>query len=394
MARGRFWMLWGMVWMGMVLLSGCRIFGGRGPEADLVLTNGIIHTMDNGLAQAEAAAVRDGRFVYVGTRQGVLPFIGKNTKVVDCEKRLVLPGFIDSHCHPISAFRQFYEINLYGLVTPLECQKAIKAFIVQNPKISHVRGRGWSNTAFPGTGPDKKDLDDVARDLPVKMSSEDGHSVWVNSKTLELAGITAQTEDPEGGVIERYPGTREPSGTLRENAADLVAGFFPGYSVEELMKGLEAYQTMALSFGITLAHDASLDVLPDRSSVETEAYRTLEKQNRLRMRFRASLYIDPGKGLEQVEWLVRERRKNQGPRFQTGGAKLFMDGVVEGVTAYLKGPYFHRPEWRGEPLWEQDAFRAMCAELDRNGFQIHVHSIGDAATSAVLDGLEQAVKKN
>ncbi len=146
------------------------------------------------------------------------------------------------------------------------------------------------------------------------------------------------------------------------------------------MKGLEKYQEMVLAFGITTAHDAYLDA----GSNETEAYRNLEKTNRLKMRFRASLYIDPGKSIEQIKSLIDERKKNTGELFQTNSAKIFVDGVVEGSTAYLKQPYQHQPKNYGELLWNIDSLNKMCSFLDKNNFQIHVHSIGDAATSVTL----------
>ena len=124
------------------------------------------------------------------------------------------------------------------------------------------------------------------------------------------------------------------------------------------------------------------------------AYKNLEKEDRLAMRFRASLFVDPKKGLEQVAQLVAEREKNSGPLFQANGAKVYIDGVVEGGTAFLKEPYMHLPGFRGEPRWDAEKLNTMCAELDRNKFQIHVHAIGDAATAMTLDAFAYALKKN
>jgi predicted amidohydrolase YtcJ len=146
------------------------------------------------------------------------------------------------------------------------------------------------------------------------------------------------------------------------------------------MTGLEKYQDMVLAFGITTVHDAYLDA----GSNETEAYRKLESNKILRIRFRASLYINPEKGVDQIQYLIYERNKNKGPLFQTNSAKIFIDGVVEGSTAYLKEPYKHQPNNFGELLWNIDSLNKMCSALDKEKFQIHVHSIGDAATSVTL----------
>lgn len=362
----------------ILLIYGC--VGDNSQFADLILKNGFVFTVDSLNTEAEAVAIKEGNIIFVGDNEAVKNFIGKKTKVIDLKGKMILPGFIDSHAHPISSYRYFYELNLYGLKTAVEIQAAIKKYLAEHPDVKYIKGRGWSNTDFPKNGPDKKIIDEIIKDIPVSFSSEDGHSKWVNSKTLELAGIINSTTNPNGGIIERYTGTNEPNGTLRENAADLVYEIFPVYSVEELMKGLEDYQEMVLAFGITTAHDAYLDA----GSNETEAYRNLEKTSRLKMRFRASLYIDPGKSIEQIKSLIDERKKNTGELFQTNSAKIFVDGVVEGSTAYLKQPYQHQPKNYGELLWNIDSLNNMCSALDKEKFQIHVHSIGDAATSVTL----------
>ena len=358
--------------------------------ADLILRNAFIYTVDQKRTVAEALAIRSGKIVFVGRNDGVSRFIGKETKVLDLGGRMVLPGFIDSHCHPTGAYRHFYEISLNSVRTVPEYQKAIREYYGSHAGAKYLKGRGWSNTLFPKTGPDKKLIDEIVSEIPVSLSSEDGHSKWVNSKALELAGITKNTPNPEGGVIEHNPITGEPTGTLRESAASLVAKLFPDYGVDELVKGLEAYQKMALAFGITMAHDADIDL----GSNEIAAYKTLEKANLLAMRFRASLYVSPKEGLKQVAAILAEQAKHKGPSFQIHAAKIYVDGVVEGSTAYLKEPYKHLPNSRGELLWKPEDLNAMCAELDKNRLQIHVHSIGDGGTSVTLDAFAHAAKLN
>lgn len=357
--------------------------GGNTSSADLVLRNGIIYTVDQKRSVAEAMAIRDGQIEYVGTDTGSARYIGRLTRVIDLGRRMVLPGFVDSHCHPTSAYKHFFELTLNGLRTIPEYEKAIRDFAARHPDATFIRGRGWSNTLFAKTGPHRKLLDAIIPAIPVALSSEDGHSKWVNSKTLELAGITRSTPDPEGGVIERDPATGEPTGTLREAAADLIAEIFPAYTVEELKKGLEAYQSMALAFGITTAHDASVDVPGN----EVLAYRALQAEGRLRMRFRASVFVDPAKAPAHIQPLLEERNRNSGPLFQTNSAKIFLDGVVEGSTAYLKENYKHLPGSRGKMLCTQEELNTICAELQKDSIQIHVHSIGDGATSAALDAI-------
>jgi predicted amidohydrolase YtcJ len=156
------------------------------------------------------------------------------------------------------------------------------------------------------------------------------------------------------------------------------------------MKGYMAYQQMALAFGITTAHDANIEL----ESNEIAAYKALEKENRLTMRFRGSFYVSPKAGLKQIVSIVAERAKHKGPYFQIHSAKIYVDGVVEGSTAYLKEPYKHLPNSRGELLWKPKDLNAMCAELDKKSLQIHVHSIGDGATAVTLDAFAHAAKVN
>lgn len=354
--------------------------------AELVLMNAFVFTADAQGTRAEAVAIRGGSITYVGTRAEAGLYIGPSTRVLDLDGRMVMPGFIDSHGHPVQAAHALFGVILQGLGSIEAYQKAVGAFAKAHPGAAAIRGGGWSNTLFPKTGPDRALLDAVVGEVPVVLSSEDGHSVWVNSKALEMAGITAKTPNPPGGVIERDKATGRPLGTLRENAASLVTGLLPGFTQKELEQGLEAYQTMALALGITTAHDASIDA----GGNEPAAYRALEKSGRLKMRFRASLYVNPARGTEQVRELIVERAKNDGPLFQTNTAKIFIDGVIEGVTAYLNEPYAHRPGFRGEPLWTPAALKAMCVALAREGFQLHFHVIGDAATAEALDAVDFA----
>lgn len=367
-----------------------------GPQDDaapagLVLKNGFVYTVDGRRTVAAAVAVRDGKIVLVGSDRDAAKYIGSGTVVIDLRGRMVLPGFIDSHCHPAyGAAHELFDIMFTGLNTVEEYKKAIRDFAARHPGAKFIKGRGWKNTLFGKTGPDKKIIDEIIPDIPVALDDEGGHASWVNSLTLKLAGITRKTKDPRGGVIERDPLSGEATGTLREGAAQLVAGLFPDYTVDQLVQAIEAYQKMAASFGITTAHDATVDV----NGNDFNAYKNLEKRGRLAMRFRASLFVDPRQGLGQVDRLIAERAKSSGPLFQANGAKVYIDGVVEGGTAYLKEPYKHLADFRGEPRWDADKLNAMCAALDKNKFQVHVHAIGDAATAMILDAFAYAAKLN
>jgi len=354
-------------------------------KANLVMKNASVYTVDKERSWAQAIAITDGKIVFVGTDADVQPYIDSGTVVMDMDGKMVLPGFVDSHAHPSHTMDFAGNISLYGLDSLDAYQTTIADFVEKYSDREFFRGSGWADSLFPGLGPSKKILDALIPDRPVALVSYDGHSRWVNSVALERSGITKDTPDPESGRIERDPDTGEPCGVLRETAMKLVDVVIPDYSLEERKNGLLAYQDMATSVGITLTHDAMLD------AGSIAAFNALAEEGKLKMRFRGSINMDPDKEIEpQIEMVLAERAKNIHSYFQTPAAKIFVDGVVEGGTAYLLEPYAHRPDFRGEPIWDPEILNYTAVALDKEQVQIHVHVIGDAAAHITLDALEQA----
>jgi predicted amidohydrolase YtcJ len=242
-----------------------------------------------------------------------------------------------------------------------------------------------ANVLCDAAGPRKEDLDAIEATRPVALVDQDGHALWVNSRGLALAGIGPDTPDPRGGVIERDPRTGEPSGTLRELAADLVTAKLPDYSAAEYERGILFFQRdVAGPLGITAVFDPRVTV----GGPAARAYEKLAGDGRLTMFVRAALDLGPTDPLEV--WLasaVAERAGHTSALFETPAVKFFADGVLEGHTAYLNESYADRPGFRGEPLWRPAELSAAFAAVDAAGFQIHVHCIGDGATSEALDAL-------
>jgi predicted amidohydrolase YtcJ len=358
-------------------------------KANLILLNASVYTVDKNRTWAQAVAIAGDQIVFVGSNEGIESYIGPETLVTDLEGKMVLPGFVDAHAHPSLAMDLVGNISLYSLDSPEEYIKGIAEYVDGHPDVNVYRGSGWTDTHFPNLGPTKDSLDAIIPDRPIAIVSYDGHSMWVNSVTLEKARINKDTPDPEGGRIERDPETGQPSGTLRETAFKLVENVIPDYSIEERKKALLAYQEMANRVGITMSHDAMLD------TQSIAAFNALAEENQLKMRFRGAITMEPGQGIkQQIETVVEERYKNIHPFFQTHAAKIFVDGVVEGGTAYLLEPYEHKPEFRGEPIWNPEILSNACAALDEKSIQIHFHVIGDAAARITLDALENAQKTN
>jgi hypothetical protein len=356
---------------------------------DIVLKNAAVYTVDADHSWAEAVVISGGKIAFIGQNVGAESYISSGSKVLDLGGMMVLPGFSDAHAHPSHAMDYVSNINLYGLDSVEEYMREISEYAKGHRDAAFLRGGGWDNRFFSSRGPEKSILDALVADKPISLESYDGHSLWVNSVTLDMAGINRDTKDPEGGLIERDPNTGIPGGTLRETAMGLVDGVIPDYSIEERKAALLAYQEMALRSGVTLSHDAMLEP-PSIAS-----FRELAAEGKLKMRFRGSFLMDPGRNIEeQVEAVLRERSLNGDPYFQVTAAKIFVDGVIEGGTAFLHEPYKHKPDFRGEPLWSSEKLNAMTAALDHEDIQVHYHVIGDAAAAMALDALAFAQARN
>jgi hypothetical protein len=301
----------------------------------------------------------------------------------------VLPGLMDSHAHATSGVSDIYEVFLYGIDSVEGYQQAIADFISATPGLTALQGAGWVNAVFGSKGPTTTMLDEVAADIPAVLYSEDYHSAWVNSRTLELAGITRETTDPAGGIIERDE-DGNPLGTLRESAMDLVAGVIPPYSNEQYIEGLAYFQDFAHSLGLTTVYIPSL---PGGDNNAMAALHDFETSGEMTIRFPTATNVNPDDDISVVEELIALRDAEAGGHFWIQAAKIFMDGVLEGGTAYLEEPYLHQPG-NGELLWDPQHYNEICAALDKSGIQIHVHSIGDAATRITLDGFAYAQQAN
>lgn len=368
----------------------------------MALVNGRVYTVDGQRSWAQAVAVQNNRFTAIGSVSDISAHIGPETEVVDLGGKMVLPGFIDSHAHVSCATNKTASLEMYHLESLAAYLDAVKKFAADHPEHAVIYGSGWHNNAFPLSGPVKQDLDAIVSDRPVCLMSEDGHFSWVNSRAIAMAGIDKDTPNPTGGVIEKDPRTGEPSGTLRETARDLVQNLLPPFTVEQVKGSIRAFMREAGRVGITTAHDPLL-ILPDargqlngfgagRNNIQ--AYAEMAQSRELTLRIRGTVLTDPTAASDQVQAIASICARHIFPLFQMTGVKVFVDGVVEGGTAYLLEPYANKPDTRGEPLWTPEALNALFKTADREKMQIHIHAIGDAAVRMSLDALEQARKEN
>ena len=368
------------------LLFACS--SGSERKADLVFKNGAVYTVDAERSWAEAVAIADGKIIYVGANAEVEQHVGNNTAVIDLQGKMLLPGFHDSHVHPVSGGIELGQCDLNGLTTQGEIFEKIRRYAADNPDKPWITGGGWDLPIFPDANPSKAQLDALVPDRPAFLSAADGHSGWANSRALAIAELTAATPDPEEGRIERDPQTGEPTGTLRESAMDLVSQHIPELTEADYVAGLRRGLAMANRFGITSLQEASA------SERILKAYAELDRRGELTARVITAQYVDPKQGVAQVAILAAKRTKYQGQRLRATAAKIFADGVIESHTAALLESYLDRPDYRGLPNLQPEQFNRIATALDSAGFQIHIHAIGDRGIRMALDALAAAQQHN
>jgi predicted amidohydrolase YtcJ len=360
-----------------------------GLYADRVFRDAPVYTADRRKPWAEAVAVRAGKIVYVGDGPGLRPFIGPDTETVSLPCGLILPAFRDSHIHPLTGSLAFLECRLAGPANREAYLSQIARYARSNEDQPFLRGGGWLPDAFPDRGPNRWDLDAVVSDRPALLKSMDGHSAWVNTAALALAGIERNTPDPPGGLIERDPVTGEATGTLREWAAmELVENHLPEPTARDRITAGWAFLEQAGRLGIVSVHEAMA------KEEELQTYQTLDREGDLTLRVQAALLCEPGKRPGADRGTAGSQAHLQGGRLAPRAAKLFVDGVVEGHTAWLLAPYEDRPGFYGERLWEPGDLNRTAAALDRAGFQLHFHAVGDGAVRNALDAVAYTAALN
>jgi len=352
-------------------------------SVDLVLRGGAVYTLNSTQPQAQALAVASGHIVAIGTDREIAE--GYQGKVeLDLAGQMVLPGFHDGHSHPVFGGVELAQCSLSELTTVDGILEKVRACNDASTGIEWLLGAGWDLSLFAQANPSKALLDAISTQRPIFLGGADGHSSWVNSKALALAGIDRDTPDPPNGIIERDASTREATGTLRESAQDLVRAVVPPLSAAARRDGLLRALNRANGFGITSIDDA------DAGADELAAYRDLDRSGQLTARVVASI---PATSID-ADALMHPEDRTTGARLRTDSAKIFIDGVLEGETAALLDPYLDHPGFAGDLKMSPEALNARVIELDRRGIQVHMHAIGDRAVRVALDAVAAARQAN
>ncbi|XUL86154.1 amidohydrolase [Streptomyces galilaeus] len=362
-------------------------------HADLLFTNGPVLTPEG--RTATAVAVTGDRITAVGHAE-VRDLAGPGTQVVDLAGRLLLPGFQDAHVHPVPAGLELTQCDLTGTKTAADTLAAVRAYADAHPEREWITGGGWSMEAFEGGTPTKELLDSVVPDRPVYLPNRDHHGAWVNSRALELAGITRETVDPVDGRIER-DASGEPAGTLQEGAMQLVGRLTPPTTPADRLAALLHAQRHLHALGITAWQDAIVGKFAGMAD-PSDAYLTAARDGSLTARVVGALWWDRERGAEQIPELVERRAALSHGRFRAGSVKLMLDGVAETGTAALLDPYLDKCGCatgnRGTSFIDPDQLPKYVTELDALGFQCHFHALGDRAVRNALDAVEAAREAN
>lgn len=361
--------------------------------ADLAFVNGAVYTVDAARRWARAVAVAGGRIAAVGTDDRIRELVGPRTEVVDLGGRMLVPGFQDAHVHPPSGGLEMLRCNLSDAFSLPDHERIIAAYAAEHPDAEWILGGGWSMSVFPGGNPSKDVLDRLVPDRPAFLTSRDGHTAWVNSRALEIAGLSEDTLDPPDGVIVRDARGR-PAGALHEGAMSLVGKYVPEDTLEDWIAGLRLAQGYLHSLGITAWNDA----IVGGPFPTLDAYRDLAGRGELTARVTGSLWWDRHRGEEQIEDLLAARERGRAGRFAATSVKIMQDGIVENFTAATLTPYLDehgRPTGNsGKSFVDPEELKGYVTRLDALGFQVHFHALGDRAVREALDAIEAARAAN
>jgi predicted amidohydrolase YtcJ len=382
----------------MFALASCFSSSQNPPaSADVVVTHGRIYTVDAKHPWAEAIAIRKDKILAVGTNREIFGYRNSSTKIIDAQGRLVLPAFTDCHVHFMDGSRGLQEVALDDAKTIAEIQRRVRAYAAAHPKDPWVLGRGWTYPVFAPSGlPNKKYLDEIIPERPVYLEGFDGHTWWANSAALAAAHITKGTPNPPGGMFVRDPATGEPTGAIKEDAADaIVRRRIPEPSREEKLEALRNGMKLANQFGLARVHVLGGVYAGHDDLQNVQLLEELRRNGELRLRFYLAYRLDPPEmSSRQLEAILADKKLLDDDWIAAGSAKIFLDGVIETHTAAMLEPYADDPRLSGDLLWDSEKYKQYVAELDGHGIQVFTHAIGDRSIRLALDAYEAAAKKN
>ena len=384
-----------LVGLAVILISSCMPGGDSGNQgsADLILTGAKIFTSNKQQSWAEAVAIKNGRFIYVGDSAGASKYRSDSTHSINLEGRLVIPGLVDAHAHP-----GYIDVEQYGEISETgeeEMLAAVKKYAEEHPDDEWLRLCCWPIDLYVhgNQGPDKQKLDAVVPDRPVWFVSEWWHSGWLNSKALEVLGVDKNTLDPKPGVaMYARDENGEPTGWVKEGAGwqhfteqfEIKEGPHKSLHEQNMMAALQ----LLSETGVTTLYDAGNFGYED---LVYSFMAKLEKEGKLPVRYEGTYQIfTPDRVQFAISEMKRYRKEYGGERLQFNTVKLFMDGVNQNRAGGMLEPYADDPGFVGNTMLTAEELRDFLLELNEEQFDIHIHTMSDLAVRVVLDAVEAA----
>ncbi|MGV0717261.1 amidohydrolase [Mycolicibacterium sp. XJ662] len=367
---------------------------GADDPADFVFRNGPIYTVTGSDPWAQAVAVRGNTIVHVGDEAGAMALAGPDTRVVDLNGRLLMPGFVEGHIHPFLGAFLTSGVDLQ-VPTGADALAAIEAYADEHPT-GPVRGFGWRVDMFGPEGPTRTDLDRVLPDRPGFFFAIDGHSLWANTKALEMAGVDRDTEDPVPG-FSYY--ARDPNGdptgyVLEVNAALSLVDAIEPISAETMGRLLEEWTPKASAAGITSVFDAGVPPIGADQGALIGLYTDVEQRGQLPFRVVASYSVKSAPADDVVAQITDIRNRFSTDLVRADVVKIVGDGTQGGYTAWLIEPYADKPDSTGGSPFTEEQWHRLIGDVDAAGFDVHVHACGERTTRVALDAIERAVAAN
>jgi len=357
--------------------------------ADTVYTNGRIYTVNEAQPWVEAVAIKDGTFLVVGLNADIEATAGESTQVVDLGGKFVMPGIVDMHAHPFTGV----DMGIGGVsvdgMDPDAMLEAVRQFAAANPDRDVILGGNWSvGGLFENDSPDKRLLDEIVSDVPVFLLSQSGHSAWLNSKALELAGIDETFQNEGSYIFDRYPGTNEPSGTARDNGMVLIMNALHYLAPEDFAPFLETEIERYSRYGVTAIQPA------EGSITWLQGAALLEREGRLDVRLFPALdwLTSQLRALDDAESLafIEDWESYQTELIRPHYVKIFGDGGADSHTILMKEPFADSAGDLGSMFRPFEEYRAAILDFYARGITVHVHVLGDGTAAQIIDIFEEA----
>ena len=378
------------------------------PAADILILNGRVITSDDSQPRAEAVAISRNRIVFVGSNADAQAWRAASTRVMDAQGCTVMPGFIDSHFHLRVGSVELQNADLVNVMSLADLESTLRRYAQEHSDGLWVNGSNIHYEIFPDGDQrlSRHHLDAIIADRPVAVMAYDHHTLWANTRALEIAGVLhgaqtgANTEIVMGADGLATGEVREPDAYMRVlshtgawgRAMGALVGYkMPAPSADETAREREAVRNgaaLAVRHGVTSVHNM------DGDFAQASLYAAMEDSGELPLRVYVPFSATPETGEKDLQEAVEMRRQFQGEMVHAGSVKFFMDGIVEAWTALLSEEYVTRPGWKGDAMYSAGQFNRMAIAADSLGLQIIVHAIGDSAVRRTLDGYEAALKAN